>query len=354
MKAFEKLLDLVIKPIGDAPIYNCMVAVKDYKNDFSFYGAKGTFRDKQVTKDMLFRTGSMTKPFMASVVLQLLEEGLFNLEDSFVDLLNKEQRNFFSGLHIVNEIDYSHTITIEHLLQHRSGLRDYFSDDDEFLSFVMEHPTQSWSWQTVMEKYFQLGLNKKSIFQPGHGFHYADTNYLLLAMLIEHVTGKPLYQLFDERICTPLSLNDTYMEFYQNPKTPATVVYPYYGKHSLEYVNTSFDWGGGGLISGLDDLNTFLHSLVNGSIFKKEKTLQLMLQFLNSDLEKSQVAYGLGIQKKELNGHYFVGHRSAYGSLMFYEPKLNICIILTLNQSAATLKAEWMLSAIVKEYLISK
>ena len=354
MKEFEKILDLVIKPSGDTPINNCMVAIKDYKNDFSYYGAKGTFQDKVVTPDMLFRTGSMTKPFMASIVLQLLEEGLFNLEDSFLDLLNNEKRNRLKGLHIVNKIEYSHLITVEHLLQHRSGLRDYFSDDEQFLSFVMQHPTQSWNWQTVMEKYFQFGLNKKSVFKPCQGFYYADTNYLLLAMLIEHVTEKPLHQLFDERLCTPLSLNDTYLEFDQLPKSSAAIVYPHYGNHSLENVNTSFDWGGGGLISGLNDLSTFLHSLVNGSILKKEETLQLMFQFLNANPGKSKFAYGLGIQSKELFGYRFIGHMSAYGSLMFYEPKLNISIVLTLNQYAATLKAEWMLSAIVKEYLISK
>ncbi len=356
MKEFDKILDLVIKSSGDAPINNCMVALRDYKNDFSYYGAKGTFQDKPVTKDMLFRTGSMTKPFMASIVLLLMEEGLFKLEDPFLNLLNNEKRNQLAGLHIFNEIEYSDAITVQHLLQHQSGLRDYFLDDDQFLSFIMEYPKKSWNWQTVLERYFKVGLNKKSMFKPGQGFYYADTNYLLLAMLMEHLTKSPLPELFKERLLEPLLLNDTFLEFNDSPKSSTPIVYPYYGKHSLEHINTSFDWGGGGLISSLENLNSFLYSLFHGSIFKKEETLQLMLHFINtaSGNSKIKMEYGLGLQQKEILGYRFIGHNSAYGSMMFYEPNSETCIAITLNQSAAILKAEWMLNAIVKEYLIPK
>ncbi|MEO5499966.1 MAG: serine hydrolase domain-containing protein, partial [Ginsengibacter sp.] len=303
--------------------------------------------------DYSFRTGSMTKPFTAAIVLQLMEEGRLNIRDLYFDLINRETKNILSRMHLFNKVDCSDKISVLHLLQHRSGLCDYFADDERFSAYVMKHPSQSWNWKLVMEKYFEMGLYNKTAFKPGDGFHYSDTNYLLLAVLIEQLTGKPLHQVFDERIIKPLGLDNTYLEFYQSPKKPLPVVFPYYAIHSLKNVNTSFDWGSGGLISTMKDLDTFIRSLLKGHLFKKEETLSLLLEFNNTIAgNKSRIPlYGLGIQKKEIQSYSFIGHNSSYGSMMFYDPKQNISIVLSLNQAAAFHKAEWLMNKVVKELL---
>ncbi len=356
MEQFEKMMSLVVKPLGSSPVYNCMLAINNESSGIHFSGATGLTGEtgKLISANYRFRTGSVTKLFTSTIILQLKEEGLLRLEDLYFDLINKDTIKILSGLHLFGETDYSEKISLLHLLQHGSGLRDYFSDDERFLNYVMLHPSQLWNWKLVMEKYFEFELNLKPSFVPGNGFHYSDTNYLLLAVLIEQITNKSLQQVYREKIITPLGLTDTYLEFYELPEQIKPVVYPYYGIHSLENINTSFDWGGGGLISTMDDLDIFIRSLTKGILFKRTESLQLImrLQNTNSVTENTSrsLQYGLGIQKKDFPGYSFVGHNSAYGSLLFYEPEKDISIILSLNQATALHKAEWLMKKIILEF----
>ena len=176
--------------------------------------------------------------------------------------------------------------------------------------------------------------------------------------MIEQLTNKPLQQIYREKIITPLGLHDTYLEFYELPKQVKPVVYPYYGVYSLENINTSFDWGGGGLTSTMNDLDIFIRSLIKGILFKETESLKLIMQIQNiisvSDNTSPSIQYGLGIQKKDFPGYSFVGHNSAYGSMLFYEPDKGISIIISLNQTTALHKAEWLMKKIIlcfkKEY----
>ena len=356
MEQFEKMMPLVVRPFGSSPVYNCMLAIKKESSGINFSGAIGLTGEtgKLISANYRFRTGSITKLFTSAIILQLKEEGLLRLEDFYFDLINKDTIKILSRLHLFEETDYSEKISLLHLLQHGSGLRDYFSDDERFLNYVMQHPSQLWNWKLVMEKYFEFELNLKPLFVPGNGFHYSDTNYLLLAILIEQITNKPLQQVYREKIITPLGLTDTYLEFYELPEQIKPVVYPYYGIHSLENINTSFDWGGGGLISTMNDLDIFIRSLIKGILFKKTESLELImrLQNTNSITENTSrsLQYALGIQKKDFQGYSFVGHNSAYGSMLFYEPEKDISIVLSLNQAAAVHKAEWLMKKIILEF----
>ncbi|CAN5519702.1 hypothetical protein BH11BAC5_BH11BAC5_01310 [soil metagenome] len=357
MEQFNKIMELVLNPTGDAPIYNCMLSIKDSNNNIFHSGATGTFYNggDLISPGCSFRTGSLTKPFTAAIILQLEEEGILRTEDLFFNLINAETKYILSGMHLVENVDYSGNMSVLHLLQHRSGLCDYFADDEKFLAYIMEHPAQSWTWQFVIEKYFEMGLNKRAMFKPGNGFHYSDTNYLLLGVLIEQLTGKCLQQVYDERIIKPLKLANTYLEFYHPPKKTEAVVFPHYAKYYLKDVNTSFDWGGGGLISTMKDLDIFIRSLLKGQLFNKEETLFSMKQFNEpvAGNKHGTPLYGVGIQKKEIQGYSFIGHIGAYGSMMFYQPKEDISIVLSLNQAAAFQKAEWLINKIVKELLVN-
>lgn len=349
----EKIMELVIRPTGTTPIHNCMLFLEDKRSCLNFSNAIGLTgaEGKNITVNHRFRTGSITKLFTATLILQLAEEGLLNTEDPYFDLINEDNQKFLSGLHFYNGDDSSSIINIHHLLSHSSGLRDYFSADKRFLNFVLEHPTLSWNWKGVMEKYFEFDLHKNPAFIPGKGFHYADTNYLLLAVLIEQITDKPLHQVYRERIISPLGLLNTYLEYDEMSNEINPVVFPFYGIHSLEKINTSFDWGGGGLISSLDDLAIFIRSLMTGVLFKKPETLDLMLQARNFNLPTARAGqlfkYGLGIQKKDFPGFSFFGHNSTYGSMLYFEPEKEISFILSLNQFTAMHKAEWMMNKII-------
>ncbi|MFN0216404.1 MAG: serine hydrolase domain-containing protein [Saprospiraceae bacterium] len=352
IQQFEALMEQVLKPDGDAPIYHCMLRIRDGKRNVQYEGAVGTIDEagKAVSASCRFRTGSITKPFTAAIVLQLVEQGMFKLTDLYFDLLDEASKASLSCLHIWEGTDYSDKISVQHLLQHSTGLRDYFADDERFLAFVMQHPAQQWDWKLILEKYFEFGLNDKALFIPGNGFYYSDTNYLLLGMLIEHATGKSLHQNYEEKILAPLGLTDTYLEFFQAPAHNAATIFPHYGKHSLENTNTSFDWGGGGLVSSMRDLDIFIRALVAGSLFDQAETWRLMTRFdvadpLNTSAKRS-MHYGLGLQKKIIPDHSFIGHNSAYASMLYYDPEKDLSIVLTLDQAGAMHKAEWLLNKI--------
>jgi len=350
IEQIEILMEQVLKPNGDAPIYHCMLRIRDGKRNIEYEGAVGAIDEdgKAISASCRFRTGSITKPFTAAIVLQLVEQGLFNLEDLYFDLLDEPTKASLSRLHLWTGADFSGKISVLHLLQHSSDLPDYFADDERFLAYVMQHPAQRWDWKLVVEKYFEFGLNEKALFIPGNGFYYSDTNYLLLGMLIEHLTGKPLHQHYEEKILTPLGLTDTYLEFFQAPKIAAATVFPYYGKTSLENINTSFDWGGGGLVSSMRDLEIFIRALVAGRLFDKAETIARMAQFDLADPSntsaKRSMHYGLGLQKKAFSDYSFIGHNSAYASLLYYDPEKDLSIVLSLNQAGAVHKAEWLLN----------
>lgn len=101
MEQFKQIMSLVLKPVGNSPIYNCMLAIKDEKRGLLFSDALGTTGESGnlVSAEDRFRTGSITKLFTTTVILQLIEEGLLGLEDFYFDLINKDTIKILSGLH---------------------------------------------------------------------------------------------------------------------------------------------------------------------------------------------------------------------------------------------------------------
>ena len=353
MKSFDDLANLLINPKGSTPIYNCLLYLNATKKNINYSRAFGSIDASEETVDINygFRTGSIAKTFTATIILQLMEEGLLCIDDAFLNcLIHPKTKNYFAELLLFEGINYSNKITIRNLLQHKSGLRDYYADDERFLKCIMNFPNQNWEWRKVMNTYFEYNLNEKGLFPPNEGFYYSDTNYLLLAVLIEELTNLPFHLVLEKRILKPLSLNATYLEFYQDKKGTTSIIYPFHGTYSLKDVNTSFDWGGGGLISSLNDLDIFLRSLLNGQLFKDVKTLQLMMDF-EEDTLINNISYGLGLQQKEIGGLKFIGHNSAYGGMLFYNIEFNLSITLTINQVLAPHKAEWLMKKLVEDFI---
>ncbi len=346
----EKLLSLCIKPSGSNPVYNCMLAFTKEDEGVHYSNAIGLAGEfgKAIAANDSFRIGSITKLFTTTIILQLKEEGHLNLENCYFDLIDKETCEILSGLHLFEAVDYSRNISVLHLLQHESGLRDYFSGEERFLQYVVKHPLKLWNWKLVMEKFFEFELNFRPLFVPGKGVHYSDTNYLLLGVLIEQITHKPLHQVYRERISEPLGLNDTWLEFYEWPHNMNTVVYPYYRGQSLESINTSFDWGCGGLVSTMNDLDVFIRHLAKGPLLNAAESVGLARQFqAKYPLLCRAGQYGLGIQERKFPGYSFIGHNSVYGSMLFYESEKDISFIVSLNQAAALAKAEWLMRKII-------
>lgn len=350
----DQLLSRVINPRGESPIYNCLIRINWPAEEFYFSKAPGVSgnSNEPIHPDLLFRTGSISKIFTAVLILQLIEEGYLDMNAPFLDYLDEKQRNTLKDLHVFEGKSCTKIIRISDLLRHRSGLCDYYSEGNKFFDHLVNKPDKSWTWADVIEKFYEWDYPGKAKFLPGEAYHYSDTNYLLLALLAEELTGKKLKDLYRERIFIPLGLSETFLEYHESLAPGLEYLFPYYGLKSMEQINTSFDWGAGGLLSSLDDLDQFIRALFEGVLFKKNSTLKAMLSGLES-IPGSKVpnkeVFGTGLQVKQNGNVMLFGHNSAYGGQLFFIPEKNISIIFTLNQAQAFLKSEWLLRAITKE-----
>ena len=228
--------------------------------------------------DDRFRIGSLTKTYGATIVLQLAGEGRLSLDDSL-------------GTHLPGVVPNADKITIRHLLNHTSGLFDYWRDQ-RFFDRLVAAPMRSW---TAHER-IALATSHPPLFAPGAGFSYSNTGYILLGLIIEKVSGRSLAQEYHDRLFVPLHLLAT--------SAPST--YRIEGRHAHGYyvfdkppaqdvtaVSASVAWGNGDIVSTADDVATFYRALLSGRLLKPD-LLQAMVTTVNATFEDG-TRYGLGI-----------------------------------------------------------
>jgi D-alanyl-D-alanine carboxypeptidase len=332
---------LIVRPRGEPPVYNCLLAVHgpgegiDYERITGQEDAQGT----PVVGPYRFRVASITKLFTATLIGQLAEAGALRLTDGFLTLLPTAEKDFLRDLLYVDGQNRTAEITVDQLLRHRSGLRDYFADDKRFFAYAQRHPDQQWTWRETLTHYYAYELHRRATQLPGAAFHYADTNYLLLAVLVEALTGMSFATALRERIIAPLGLADTYLEFFEAYTGALPMLYPYYETESLQGVNTSFDWGGGGLVSTAADLERFARALFTGELLRRPATLDQLLPAAGED-------YGRGVAPRRYGAATWYGHTGFYGTLLFFDPTRQRSVVIATQQAAALRKAEWLLGRV--------
>jgi D-alanyl-D-alanine carboxypeptidase len=218
--------------------------------------------------DHRFRIGSITKTFVATVVLQLVAEGKVGLDDT-VDLGE---------------------ITVRHLLANTSGLFNYL-DDLEAVN-QREYPTP--------EQLVQIATAHPPAFAPGTDWAYCNTNYVLAGMLVERLTGTPLREEIARRVTRPLGLIGTYLP----EATDLTIQGPHSrhytdfagGRHDITELNTTPFWAAGGMISTAGDLNRFFGALLAGELVSTD----VMFATIPTKNWIPDTAYGLGISSLTL------------------------------------------------------
>jgi D-alanyl-D-alanine carboxypeptidase len=327
----QALVESQIDTAGENPIHNTVLLVES--SGFKWKGAAGMAdgEGEAMTPDHKFKIASITKTFTAVVILQLMEEGRLTLDDTLEEHLDPLQVKLDS-LHIHAGVSYGHRITIEQLLAHTSGITDYM-EDPRFIPDVLEHPDTQFSPEKILERYFSYGTHKRAAFPPGEGWQYADPNYVLLAIIIEEVTGSTLHSQYKERIFDLLDMENSYLEFYEAPRGRSLFSHAFFQEVDINrFVNTSFDWGGGGIVSTCEELNTFFRALLHGELFGGESTLALMLAAAERGYGGEEYDYGLGIMKRVICGLTFYGHGGAYDCDAYYCPKEDISICMSLNQ----------------------
>ncbi|MCY7484504.1 serine hydrolase domain-containing protein [Paenibacillus alvei] len=259
-------------------------------------GQASIHSDRKMDPEFHFRIGSITKTFVATVMLQLAEEKKLSLDDSVEKWLpGVVQGNGYNG----------NNITIRQLLNHTSGIASYTTEDFAKRT-VVENPYRTYS----ADELIRLGLEQKPLFEPGKGWSYSNTGYVLAGAIIQKVTGKTYSNNIEERIIHKLGLKGTSVAGAQS-SLPDPHARGYVELEDKQYIditemNPSWANAAGDMISTVKDLNVFFSALLGGKLLSQESLAQ-MLDGVETPLGRP---YGLGIVEltKRADGGSVWGH----------------------------------------------
>jgi len=291
-----------------------------------------------VSADQHIRVGSNTKTWVGTVILQQVQEGLLKLDDP----VSKFRSDVPNG----------NNITITHLLNMRSGLFNY-SETPELNQILDREPLKVWTPNQLLA----LAFKHPPYFAPGAGFHYSNTNTVLLGLIAEKLEGgKPLARILQDRLFIPLRLKNTVFPDITSNAIPEPHPRGYmYGDNMLtmgsppalpaamqaaarartlkpnDYTdaNPSWGWAAGAGISSANDLVTWVRALVSGQLLNTEMQKKRLASVQSTNPDTAQ--YGLGIAKfgGKLYGH--TGELPGFNSFMGHDPDNGVTLVVWTN-----------------------
>ena len=268
-----------------------LAAVSDSKGESAGVAVgKGSLETGQAPPmDGEVRIGSNTKTFVAVVVMQLVQEGKVGLDEPI--------ETYLPGLIKGEGIDGSR-ITVRQLLQHTSGLPDF----DETL-FGTTDVFQYRHHYVTPRDVLDSALSKPAQFEPGAQWKYTNTNYIVLGMLIERVSQRPVGEQIDERIVKKLGLSHTYFPAPGEEKIRGTHPQGYHlsagGKlEDITEMDPFWAWAAGAMISTPSELNTFFQAVFDGRLLTQSSIDEMKK---GVDTDKAGVVYGLGLIGRSLS-----------------------------------------------------
>ncbi|MEO3973441.1 serine hydrolase domain-containing protein [Streptomyces sp. CAU 1734] len=263
-----------------------------------------------------FRIGSITKTFVTTVILKLEAEGRLDLDDTV--------EKWLPGLVTGNGHDGS-KVTIRQLLNHTSGISNYTANPEFGATYLGEEGfLKNRYHRHSPESLVGWAMRSAPDFEPGAGWNYSNTNFILAGLIIEKATGRSYEQEMQDRILRPLGLRNTTL-----PRHSAAMPKPSgraYSKmfnagpdakfHDATRLNASWGWSAGDMISTTGDLQRFAGALLSGKLLppaqQKELTTAVTLPVPGAD-----VGYGLGLERAVLScGVEIWGHSGGiHGSI---------------------------------------
>jgi len=275
------------------------------------------------------RVGSTVKMFTATIILKLQEEGKLDLDDEISDYMGGDN---------IDKIENADKATIRQMLHHSSGIYNYIQNL-KFQTASLNDLIKEWHSGDLLK----YAYKQKSYFDPGEDVRYSNTNYILLGLLIEKIEGKPLYQVFEEKIIDPVGLTGTL--FAGKDPVPDGIVRGYIDLYSNLNVIESTYYSGwdyytadGGLISNAYDMNVFFRALMNGQIISPGSLNEMLTWKTPSeqDPEFYEIHYGLGIFKMTTPGgicYFHSGDAIGYYANMIYFPADGTTIVYAVNSN---------------------
>jgi D-alanyl-D-alanine carboxypeptidase len=276
-----------------------------------------------------FRLGSLTEMFVAIVCLQLVEEGVLELDDSITSWLPAD---------LSKQIPDSSKITVQQLLNHTSGLPE--PEREEFWETVRANPSRQWKPQEVLaylsDDAAEPENRPSSLFR--NDFSYSHANYVLLGMIVERATGSSLPQVIRSRITDRLKLKNTFLE--QRETIPGGFVQGYADWEqdgstqsvTKPLVNPAIGLGDTGMISSAPDLVQLFRGLFLNNELLYETSIDKMLTPVDSD----EGGYGLGIARLPTawgEGWGQINQTTGFAMVALYLPVHDLMLITWTNTS---------------------
>ncbi|MGC0314846.1 serine hydrolase domain-containing protein [Kitasatospora acidiphila] len=278
--AIQSLLD---RSVAQAGLPGILLEIRDGDREwFGTAGVADATTGRRRTPQDRFRIGSITKTFVATVLLQLAAEGRLDPDDPVDRWLP----------------DAVPEVTVRMLLNHTSGIYSY-TDDPSALNGQESHPPDS---------LVRIANSHPAAFAPGSGWAYSNTNYILAGQIVERTAGRALADEIAERITRPLGLTGTYLPRGSDPAI--------HGPHSRHYtklfrtdpaapvhdateLDPSMFWAAGGMISTAADLNRFFGALLGARLLPPDLQ-QAMVDTRATRGWLPHAAYGLGLSSLAL------------------------------------------------------
>jgi D-alanyl-D-alanine carboxypeptidase len=274
-----------------------------------------------------FRAGSTAKMFVATAVLQLAERGRLSLDARLPTVLPAS---------ITGRFRNTGDITVRMLLNHRSGIPEW--DSPEFDVQIAAHPARVWTVGELLD----LAAAKPPVFAPGTSYSYSNTDYNLLGLIIERLTGHSWRRQVTRRVIAPLGLSRTYLPAPGNReiKGPHAHGYRQVGGRTVDVTrldpSIAGAAGGEALVTTVQDLARFLDALLNGRLFAHRRTLRQMLTFGPATGEGGVTGYGLGVERRVFPGDVeAIGHLGGTAGYFSFVARLRApgVTIVTLSNS---------------------
>lgn len=302
---------------------NRIIAVSDGYSD----------KEKQILmkpSDKMF-SGSTGKTFCAAIIMQLIDEGKLSIDDKISKYFDQE--DWFE------KIPNARNVTIKMLLNHTSGIPRYVFDDAIWRK-MQENPDKVWTGEERLSYIF----NAEPEHEAGKGWGYSDTNYIILGMLIEKLTGNEYYSELQKRILEPMNLKNTLPGNSREIKG----LIPGYTVHSKDLFlpkkvllengqfafNPQMEFTGGGICCTATDLARWGKMYYGGKVFS-EKALNMVrsaYKYPTTLADSAQYAIAAFVWKENCKFAYgHTGFFPGYVTIFEYYPDLDISVAMQWN-----------------------
>ena len=244
--------------------------------------------------DMRHRAGSITKTFVATTVLQLVAERRVRLDAPI--------GRYLPGV--------APGVTVRMLLNHTSGIGNYTEVVLATAELIVEHADTVFRPRELA----RIGLDLPPTGAPGERYSYSNTNYVLLGLMIERLTGRSVEAEVARRILRPLGLRDTYFQGAEERlRGPHMGAYAPWedGLYDFSAYNGTWAWAAGALVSTPSDLDRFYRALLFGRLLRPAQLAEMKRTVVQIPEAPDAAGYGLGLYFIELPCGRVWGHDGA-------------------------------------------